>query len=433
VRYTRDLAVALAARGHDVTVVTGLPHYPSGTPDPAFGAWKPAIRDEDGVRVIRTPLVMGSNHQLLRRVIGFFSFVASALPWSLFRRRPDAVIASLPPLPVGPLGLVVRGLRRTRLVMLLRDVEPQGTIELRGYSRRAWADPLIRCFTWMYARADRIVVVHASQERALVARGFPADRVETIPHGIDVERFARDAARPGAIRLPRREGRALALFVGSLGEAQAIPSLIEAFADERVRSLRVDLVLVGDGEHANLCRRLVAERGLDHVTLLGAIPLDAVPAVLAQADWVVASYKRTELPMAGMIGSKFYEYFASGKPLVVWGDGVATDLVRSVGNGVTCSSGDIAGLRDALATLLADPDAARRMGERGREHARREFRIAARHDRWEALLRDLVAGDTEARRLGFGWKPVAAEATGARLAEVRPASAPPSGRTSSQA
>src|SRR3972149_4671088 len=135
VRYTQQLAHGVALRGHRVTVIAGLPHYPMGIPCQGFGRWKPAIREEGGVRVIRTPLVMGANRQPLRRILGFVTFMISALIWIAFSPRPSIVIASVPPATVSITGLIGSLLRRCPLIILLRDIEPARALRLRGCPR----------------------------------------------------------------------------------------------------------------------------------------------------------------------------------------------------------------------------------------------------------------------------------------------------------
>jgi colanic acid biosynthesis glycosyl transferase WcaI len=400
VRYTRDLALALAARGHKVEVITGLPHYPFGAPYPGFGRFRTVARTEDGVRVIRVPLVMGSNTQVPRRLAGFLTFALSALPRALGGRRPDVIVASCPPLTVVPLGLLAARLRRVPCVAMLRDVEPVISLQLRGMEDRFWARALTRAALAMYRAADRRVVVHESQRDTLIGLGIDPAGVETIPHGIDVPAFVRRMETDAPPALPRREGRRLGLYLGTIGVAHDLRRLVLAFADEKVRSLPLDLAIVGDGECRAECERLVAERGLESVRILPPVPLEAVPATLGAADVLFHSYRTGAAPIPGQVGSKLYEYFAAARPVIVAGDGYATRLVLTIGNGWTCRADDPASVAAAIRRYLADPAAAAELGLRGRAYAAEHFAASARHDRWEALLAQTVEDRNTARPRG---------------------------------
>src|SRR5215470_6607115 len=67
-----------AALGHDVTVLTGFPHHPTGVIPPEYrGAWM--RREEvDGIHVIRAPIYATANRGRLRRSLSYASFAMSA-------------------------------------------------------------------------------------------------------------------------------------------------------------------------------------------------------------------------------------------------------------------------------------------------------------------------------------------------------------------
>jgi glycosyltransferase involved in cell wall biosynthesis len=60
-----------------------------------------------------------------------------------------------------------------------------------------------------------------------------------------------------------------------------------------------------------------------------------------------------------------------GKPTVAVGRKWAVDFIRDGDNGLIVDYEDVAGLRRAVAWVLENPDAARRMGERARIDAAR--------------------------------------------------------------
>jgi colanic acid biosynthesis glycosyl transferase WcaI len=390
VRYTSGLAEGMATRGHDVRVITGLPHYPEGKPHAGFGAWRPQTRVENGVEVVRVPLVVASNTQLARRVVGMATFGATALPSSLMGPRPDVIIASVPPVPVAMLGVAAATTHNAPLVMLLRDVEPKISFELRGIADRPWARAAIRASARLYDQADHLVVVHESQERSLTDHGVAAGKVETIRHGIDIERFQQLADR-GTASLPRRAGRKVLLYMGTMGVAHDVDVLVKAFDHPDVRRLPIDLVLIGGGELTGAIDAVIRDRKMENARLLPAVALEQVPGLLSSADALVTSYRTMDADIAGMIGSKLYEYCAAAKPILVHGTGVAADLVEQVGNGWRSAPGDVPALVRALTTMLDSPERATEMGLRGQAYARANFSLRSRHDRWEQLLGRLAS------------------------------------------
>src|SRR5581483_4150068 len=99
-----ELAAALQRRGHQVTVLTAMPNYPTGKIHLGYGG---LLRREkhDGVDVIRTFIYPTQKADFVRRLSSYFSFViASAIAGTLFLPRPDYVIVESPPLFLGLSG-----------------------------------------------------------------------------------------------------------------------------------------------------------------------------------------------------------------------------------------------------------------------------------------------------------------------------------------
>ena len=72
-----DLVTEFAARGHDVTVLTGYPNYPSGAVFPEFEAAPESFARFGAVRVVRVPLLPRGQGGL-RLMLNYASFAASA-------------------------------------------------------------------------------------------------------------------------------------------------------------------------------------------------------------------------------------------------------------------------------------------------------------------------------------------------------------------
>lgn len=383
-RHTREWATALVRRGHQVTVVTGLPHYPIGRPYPGFSALRPDVRDEDGVRVIRTPLVMGSNRQPLRRILGFCTFPLLALPWILRAERPDVVVGSVPPVPVALLALATARFHRAPLVLTVHDLVPYTTLEPRGLHRWPLADALVRSCVGLYDRAQRIVALHPAQVDQLVHYGATRERIRVLTHAVDFPRFDTLSAADIPFRLPRTHGRRVVLYVGTLAVYHEVHTLVRAFRDDAVRRLPVDLAIVGDGECRDELARLAAEPPAAAVHVLPSVPPDWVPAVMAQADALAIANP----PDSPYTGSKMCEYLATARPILAR---------RSVGTARILTDADCGWiidpdrpqtLVDALTTLLVHPERARELGLNGRRYAARHFDAARLHEAWEQLLLD---------------------------------------------
>ncbi len=394
--YTRDLAVDMAARGHTVTVVTSHPNYPVGKPYPGYGRLFPDIRFEDGVKVVRLPVIMASNKRPKLRVVSFITFAFSSFFWLIFAVKHDIVIASVPPATVGPIGLLLAKLRRMPIIMMLHDFEPLRSFRLRDKPKSFCYESIIRSFVWLYNRADKIVVPIESELLLLRDYDINIEKTEIITHGIDVDKFLKSANDQGCFKLPAKPGRKTFLYLGTFGLAHDLQSMLISFSKDGIRDFPFELLVIGDGECKSKCREILLTKNTGNIRLLPSIPQEQVASALCQADILLISQSRG----LSAYGSKFYSCLAAGKPLLANCDGILKKAIESIGNGWVYDSNDDASLKGIMEAIFSLSDGElQRMGARGRDYARIHFDLKNRHNRWEELFCEVaVDGENKSDR-----------------------------------
>jgi phosphatidylinositol alpha-1,6-mannosyltransferase len=230
----------------------------------------------------------------------------------------------------------------------------------------------------------------AEGERA-AGRPLP---VLSVPPGVDTDRFVPiDDDRRRATR--RTFGVAddadLVVSVSRLVPRKGMDVLIRAAARLRATHPRLAVVIGGSGRDRRRLARLVASLDAP-VRLLGRVDDADLPALYGSADVFVMNCRNRWLGLEQEgFGIVFLEAAACGVPQIAGNSGGAAEAVAHGVTGlVTDDPGSVDDLADALASLLADPDARRQMGRAGRERAVAEFSydvLAARlHDglqQWE--------------------------------------------------
>jgi phosphatidylinositol alpha-1,6-mannosyltransferase len=129
-------------------------------------------------------------------------------------------------------------------------------------------------------RADRVIAISEHiRERLTGTYGLDEDRVVTIWHGVDTERYRPfDATHPAV-----SDDRFTMLTVGRLGSRKGVEFAIEGI--ERVDGVDLEFLIAGEGRYEGRLRELVAERGLsDRVTSLGRVEEDELPLLYSSAD-----------------------------------------------------------------------------------------------------------------------------------------------------
>jgi glycosyltransferase involved in cell wall biosynthesis len=200
-----------------------------------------------------------------------------------------------------------------------------------------------------------------------------AARMETLALGVE----PRDAA-------PAWRGRRL-LYLGRLNWKKNLASLIDAVAN----CGDVELLICGPDDEglAPALRARVAAAGVaQRIEIRGAIATEEKWALIEASSALV-------LPsLDENFGLVVAEAMASARPVITTAGVGAAEHVQAAAAGVIAQASDAAALARAIETVLSDPEAARAMGARGQEYARRVLDWRAIAARSLALYRECGAG-----------------------------------------
>ncbi len=328
----------------------------------------------------------------LGRLLNWASYAAGATVVGVVGPRPEVVYASSPQPLALVAGLVVARLRRSPLVVEVRDLWPDYMVEL-GAVRRGGR--LHTVLSWLEAALYRraVVVVALTEGVAARVRERGATAVVVLPNGADLDAFDRLDDRAAArarwrSRLGLDPGAVVAVYLGNHSPAYGLDRLLDAAEAMEGEAPAVTFLLVGDGTAKAGLEQAARARGLAHVRFADPVPKDEVPALLAAAD--IGLHVLADVPLFrdGVSPNKLYDYFAAGLPVVTNNPGAVGDLVAGLGAGeAVAPDGLTAGVRRLVA---AGPDGRGRAGAAGRGFLEAGHSRAAVAARLRALLDDLA-------------------------------------------
>jgi colanic acid biosynthesis glycosyl transferase WcaI len=382
-----ELAEELAERGHDVTVITGVPNYPSGQIYPSYNQVFIRKCTHKGIRIIRTFEFPYHGTNAIGRILNYVSFMISAPLGALGGPGWDVMYVWHPPLTVGVAAWIISRMRRVPFVYDVQDIWPESAV-LAGVLREGWlVRVLARMERFVYRQAGHIAVVTDGAKANLIGKGVPAKHVSVMPHWIDDEPFTKLSNSRDTVRVERGwSNRFVVMFAGNLGLAQGLETLIDAVALCPME-LPIVLCFVGDGTDRSRLRAMTDSRGLSSkIEFLDRYPQSEMPTLLAAADCLLVHLKRSEISQF-VIPTKTLAYLASGTPLLMAMDGAAADLVRAARAGWVIPPEDPAAMCTALVDLMAQPTEARvAMGKRGQEFVKATLTKKVVIPQYEALL-----------------------------------------------
>lgn len=342
-------ASALAAAGHDVTVVTGFPNYPHGA---LVSPYRMRLHQKEvitGVTVHRAPLYVSHDRRMLHRFASYGSFALSASMTALATIRDvDAVWVHSTPATAALPAVVLRSLG-TPYVLHVQDLWPE-TVVASGFvgarlGRRV--EYVLHPFCdFAYRCASSVQVTAPGMIERIAVRGVPRNKIGFIPNWCDESVFKptpRNVDLQVALGLP--DGF-IVMYAGAIGEVQGLDVVIEA-ADLLRSRPEINFVLVGSGVARDGLVRAAEQRKLPNIHFVPSQPISAMGDVLALSDVQLICLR--DLPLYRItLPSKVQAAMSAGLPVIVSAGGDAAKVVEEANAGISVPPGS----PDALATAV---------------------------------------------------------------------------------
>lgn len=348
--FVQTLGRALAARGHQVTVL--------GLYDPA----ETGESDDEGVRVIRVPkrgwpgTRYLQNGARLRRALS-----------DLHARQPVDLIegAEL------SYAIIDRSFPVPK-ILRMHGGPHFFSIELGGRPGRwqAWQERR------SFAVADHLFAVsHYVADHTRRYLPLDARPVEVIYNPVDLELFQ---PRPEIAEVP-----GLIVYVGTLIEKkgirqllQAMPAVCERFPEAHLEICGNDTVdpRTGVSFRARL-EALIPESLRPRIRFRGAVPRTSLPPLMASASVCVYPSHLEAMPIAWIEG------LAMGKAVLASRTGPGDEVITAGEDGLLCNPHLPASIAEGLMQALADPNLRRRLGAAARRRAERYHALSPLVDR----------------------------------------------------
>ncbi|QQD71804.1 WcaI family glycosyltransferase [Acidithiobacillus ferrivorans] len=376
-KYTGEMAEWLAAQGHTVEVICGLPHYPQWQVAAGYDGFRFRSETLAGVRVHRARHYIPAADRLRARtrIILETSFTWSAarfwLPRFFSRKNPDVVIAVLPPMQIGIWPLLYAWVRGVPWVLHVQDLQLDAALRLGMLPGGVLGQMLYRIETFLLSHATRVSTITEAMRQRVIEKGTQPERAWLFPNWADIE-----AVRPGPRENDFRKEfgidpeTVLILYAGGMGEKQGLELVLEAArlcADEP----RLQFLMAGAGGARLRLERQAATMGLQNLRFVPVQPVERLAEMLAAGDIHLVVQRRDAADL--VMPSKLTNILAAGRPCVATVDpGTALhDAVAGAYTGLTTSPGDSAALAEAILRLARDPGQREACGHNARAYAER--------------------------------------------------------------
>jgi len=387
VRRLFEFARYFAQQGEHVSVMTAIPNYPDGVVPQKYRGHFYYVEQMDGIKVYRSYVLPASNRYPGKRMVGFIIFLITTVINSFrLKGRYDLVLASSPPVTSPVVGWLLSKLKRAKFIIEIRDLQPESSEEFGNLKQSIFTRLLKKFMHALYRKAELIISATDGITEYMKAMGYPPTRIRTIKSGVD-DVFL-DINSNGLRKKFGWEGKFLVLYVGTLGWAHSLETVIET-ARLLVDHPDIYFVFAGDGQKKGVLEGMVRDYGLKNVSFIGLQPLESIPYFLQASDVLVESLR--DVPITkGTFPCKLFEYMASGKPIVFGArDGEAVHELERAGGALWFPTDDPERLCELVLKIKSGEINGRRLGQLYRQHVVRYHLRELWANKYLSLIRDL--------------------------------------------
>jgi colanic acid biosynthesis glycosyl transferase WcaI len=390
-----ELAEGLAARGHKVRVITGMPNYPQREIYEGYkGKWF-LTEQKNGVTIQRSYLRVKSKPNLFDRLLLELSFVFSSLPQALRGQRPDLIILTIPPLLITLPAIVLGWIFNCAIVLNVQDILPDAAIRV-GLLKNKWMIRTLAALEKLaYQTSHSISVIADGFCDNLVSKGVPIEKIRCIPNWVNVKHI-----RP----IPRHDnpwiyehkldGKFIVLYSGNIALTQGLETVIEAAA--KLRHIpEIVFVIAGESNALARLQQYCLSCGADNVLLLPLQPREKLSQMLAAGNVGLVVQKQNVIDFN--MPSKIPLLLASGSPIIgsVPANGTAAKAIRESGGGLVVKPESPETLAAAILEIYEKPNFAAQLGKRGRQFAIERYSFEQSLEKYEQLFLDVVQNSSQ--------------------------------------
>ncbi|MFP4523086.1 MAG: glycosyltransferase family 4 protein, partial [Candidatus Woesearchaeota archaeon] len=292
----------LAKKGWKVTIITGMPNYPSGK---LYKKYKRLFKKEkkEGIKIYRYYEIPAKIKGTIRPLVNYISFSLTSLcSWNKIKKA-DIVYISSPPVFSTITAFWMAQLFNKKIVLEIRDLYPESAQALGIIRKKSFVyKQFIKINKRMFKRADKIITINKEMAKEIKEK-YNVKKVEVITNF---------ASKKNNKNIKQKNKKIMIVFTGVLGKAQGLSDFLKKYNNKKIQS-NVDFHIVGNGEDFSAIKRLT--KSMKNIYLYGYQSKQFCDTIIKKADVGLISLKKNAV-FEKALPSKFFEYLSFGKPIL---------------------------------------------------------------------------------------------------------------------
>ncbi len=357
-------------QGHDVTVISCVPHHPMGKAYPGYRNRLFQVEEKDGIRAIKVWTYITANEGFIKRTWNYVFYMLMAVFVAPFVGKADVVISTSPQFFNGLAGYFVSRIKRVPWVLEIRDLWPESILTVGAITNRQVIRILEYLEMFAYRKADRIVPVTDAFKTYMVGKGIDENKIQVVTNGVSLDFYKPQDKSHALAKELGVEGKFVAAYVGTHGMAHHLETILEAA--EQCESQDIVFLMVGDGAERERLLSMKYDLSLNNVVMVHQMPKDKMPALWSITDASLVLLKKSDL-FKSVIPSKIFESMAMQCPVILGVEGEVKGIIEQAEAGISIEPESASELMQAVTKLHHDHKLTEKMGENGRKYVSEKY------------------------------------------------------------
>ena len=372
-----DVAIELAKRGNDITVLTGIPDYPLGKYYNGYGIFRKRKENINGINVFRIPHIPRGSGKSLRLIVHYFSYalmISIKAFFLSFKAKYDVILVHhTSPVFLGIPAVLYKKKINAKLLFWDLDLWPESVSAAGNINNKFVIGALSKIVKFIYRNSDKVLIGSRSFYKPAIDKGVHKNNIVYFPNWAE-NVIQEDNTIDNSLMQNYNSESFKVVFAGNIGEAQDTESILEAIRDVHSKKQNIDWIFIGDGRKLIWFKASVENYNLNScVHFLGRQPIEQMPSLFKAADIMLVSLK-DEPVFSLTVPAKVQAYMASGKPIVAMINGEGAAIINEAECGLTCNAGDFKKLAENVIRLAELPDEElKRIGENSIHYYKANF------------------------------------------------------------
>ena len=326
----------------------------------------------------------------IKRVFSMLVFMLKIIFFKFPKEeKPDLIYASSPHL-FAALGALIQAKRnKCKFILEVRDLWPETFVQIGAIKRNGIIHKFFLILEkYLYKNADKIVNLDPFFDY-MINLGISREKMIFLSNGVDLEEFDRKQN----LEIDLDKNKFNITYTGAIGIANNLDPIIDLA--KLVSDENIMFNIVGYGPLKKFLVERVENEKLKNIKFFDPIEKSKVPEVLRESDVLILSVLPIDLYQYGASFNKLFEYWASSKPILFFGN-VKPDYIKESNSGISVTTNSIDDLKSACLNLYNISEVDRlELGKNGRKYVEDNFDWKNLTNKVDKVFDELLQGEVK--------------------------------------